>query len=157
MHILKVFPRKTNATPQDDYTAIGSPGLFIPYDISEIHISVTFTWDLQFTEVLAHQWSRYGHVKIGDPATGMRGEIFTPGLYLKHGYTITYRGCHNHCWFCSVPKREGPLRELPIIDGHKILTIICSLVLKITLELSLICFNVKSKDLNFRAALRLNF
>ena len=117
MTILRVFPRKTNATPQDDYTAIGSPGLFIPEDISEIHISVTFTWDLQFAEILADQWSRYGHVKIGGPATGMRGENFTPGLYLKHGYTITSRGCHNHCWFCSVPKREGSLRELPITNG----------------------------------------
>ena len=117
MPILRVFPRKTNATSQDDYVAIGSLGLFIPDDISEIHISVTFTWDLQFAEVLAHQWSRYGNVKIGGPATGMRGEAFTPGMYLKHGYTITSRGCHNHCWFCSVPKREGTLRELPITDG----------------------------------------
>ena len=75
MPILRVFPRKTNATPQDDYTAIGSPGLFIPDDISEIHISVTFTWDLQYAEILADQWSRYGNVKIGGPATGMRGEI----------------------------------------------------------------------------------
>ena len=44
-----------------------------------------------------------------------------PGLYLKHGYTITSRGCHNNCWFCSVPKREGALRELPINDGWNIL------------------------------------
>ena len=58
---------------------------------------------------------------IFGPATGMCGEAFTPGLYLKHGYTITSRGCHNHCWFCSVPKREGTLRELPITDGWNIL------------------------------------
>ena len=121
MPILRVFPRKTNATTQDEYVAIGSPGLLIPDDISEIHISVTFTWDLQYAEILADQWSRYGNVKIGDPATGMRGENFTPGLYLKHGYTITSRSCHNNCWFCSVPKREGSLRELPITDGHNIL------------------------------------
>ncbi len=73
MPILRVFPRKTNATPQEDYVAICSPGLFIPDDISEIHISVTFTWDLQFAEVLADQWSHYGNVKIGGPATEMRG------------------------------------------------------------------------------------
>ena len=121
MPILRVFPRKTNATPQDDYVAIGSPGLFIPDDISEIHISVTFSWDLLEAERLAYAWSRYGNVKIGEPATGMRGEAFTPGLYLKHGYTITSRGCHNHCWFCSVPKREGSLRELPINDGWNLL------------------------------------
>ena len=72
---------------------------------------------MQEAEILAEQWARYGDVKIGGPATGMRGENFTPGLYLKHGYTITSRGCPNHCWFCSVPKREGALRELPITDG----------------------------------------
>ena len=37
MPILRVFPRRTNATPLDDYVAIGAPGLFIPEDISEIH------------------------------------------------------------------------------------------------------------------------
>ena len=121
MPILRVFPRKTNATPEDEYVAIGTPGLFIPDDISEIHISVAFTWDLLEAERLADAWSRYGNVKIGGPATGMRGEAFTPGMYLKHGYTITSRGCHNHCWFCSVPTREGPLRELPITDGWIIL------------------------------------
>ena len=117
MPILRVFPRKTNATPQDEYIAIGSPGLFIPDNISEIHISVTFTWYLQYAEVLADQWSRYGNVKIGGPVKVMRGEAFSPGLYLKHGYTITSRGCHNNCWFCSVPKREGSLRELSITDA----------------------------------------
>ena len=121
MPILRVFPRKTNATPEDKYVAIGTPGLFIPDDISEIHISVAFTWDLIEAERLADAWSRYGNVKIGGPATGMRVEVFTPGMYLKHGYTITSRGCHNHCWFCSVPTREGPLRELPITDGWIVL------------------------------------
>ena len=55
MQILRVFHRKTNAIPQDYYVYIGSPGLFIPDDISEIHISVTFTWDLQYAEILADQ------------------------------------------------------------------------------------------------------
>ena len=121
MPILRVSPRETKATPKDNYVAIGSPGLFVPEDISEIHISVAFTWDLLQAEILAEQWSCYGNVKIGGPATGMRGENFTPGIYLKHGYTITSRGCHNHCWFCSVPKREGSLRELPITDGWNLL------------------------------------
>ena len=95
--------------------------MFIPEDISEIHISVTFTWDLPEAEILAQQWSRYGNVKIGGPATGMRGEAFTPRLYLKQGYVITSRGCPNHCWFCSVPVREGNIRELPIHDGWNLL------------------------------------
>ena len=47
-----------------------------------------------------------------DYAASMRGEAFTPGLYLKQGYTITSRCCYNHCWFCSVSKHEGALREL---------------------------------------------
>lgn len=112
----------TNATPQDDYVAIGSPGLFIPEDISEIHISVAFSWDLQKAEILAEQWSRYGQVKIGGPAFNLPGGEFTPGLYLKEGYIITSRGCPNHCWFCSVHKRESNgLHELEIKDGYNIL------------------------------------
>ena len=77
MPILRVFPRKTNATPEIEYVAIGSPGLFVSEDISEIHISVIFTWDLQEAEILAEQWSRYGNVKIGSSAICMRGEAFT--------------------------------------------------------------------------------
>ncbi len=119
--ILRVFPRKTKATPEDNYVAIGRPGLFVPEDISEIHISVAFTWDLPEAEILAQEWSRYGKVGIGGPATGMRGEQFTPGMYLKQGYVITSRGCPNRCWFCSVPKREGELRELEIKDGWNVL------------------------------------
>ena len=121
MPILRVFPRRTNATPLDDYVAIGAPGLFIPEDIGEIHISVTFTYDLEQAEILAEQWQRYGNVKIGGPATGMRGKEFVPGMYLKKGFVITSRGCPNHFWFCSVPKREGNIRELPITEGYKVL------------------------------------
>lgn len=42
-------------------------------------------------------------------------------MYLKKGYVITSRGCPNRCWFCSVPKREGDLRELPITEGNNVL------------------------------------
>ena len=122
MPILRVFPRKTNATPQDDYVAIGPPGLFVPEDISEIHISVAFTWDLEQAHILAEQWQRYGTVKIGGPAFNLPGDEFIPGRYLKEGYVITSRGCPNHCWFCAVPKREcNGLHELQIKDGYNIL------------------------------------
>ena len=122
MPILRIFPRKTNATPLDDYVAIGPPGLFVPEDISEIHISVAFTWDLQEAEILAEQWQRYGPVKIGGPAFNLPGGEFIPGRYLKEGYVITSRGCPNHCWFCAVPKRESNgLHELQIKDGWNIL------------------------------------
>lgn len=119
--IARVFPRKTKATPIDDYAFVGLPGLFIPDDVTEVHISVTFTWDLPLVEVLRRAWERIAPVTIGGPATGQRGEAFSPGMYLKKGYVISSRGCPNNCWFCSVPKREGSLRELPIEDGHNVL------------------------------------
>ena len=116
--ILRVFPRRTKATPDDDYVRIGYPDLFVPEDISEIHISVTSTWDLPEAEKMAEVWSRYGNVKIGSVTTGQRDGEFTYGMYLKRGYVITSRGCPNHCWFCSVPKREGNIMELEIKDGY---------------------------------------
>jgi hypothetical protein len=70
---------------------------------------------------LADQWRHVAPVKIGGPATGEKSGDFVPGMYLKQGYTITSRGCPNHCWFCSVPKREGNIRELPIVNGWNIL------------------------------------
>ena len=41
----------------------------------------------------------------------MSGGDFVPGRYLAPGYVITSRGCPNRCWFCSVWRREGALRE----------------------------------------------
>jgi radical SAM superfamily enzyme YgiQ (UPF0313 family) len=120
--LARVFPRKTHATPIDDYSFVGDPGLFLPEDITEVHISVAFTWDLREAERLAGSWSRIAPVKIGGPATGMRGEDFVSGRYLKPGYVITSRGCPNFCWFCSVPAREGnAVRELPVREGWNIL------------------------------------
>ena len=120
--IARVFPRRTNATPDDEYAFVGAPGLFTPEDITEVHVSVTFTWDLSEAERLAAEWSRVAPVTTGGPATGTRGEEFVPGRYLKTGYVITSRGCPNRCWFCSVPKREGHgIRELPVREGWNIL------------------------------------
>ena len=119
--IARVFPRRTTATPDDDYAFVGEPPLFMPNDITEVHISVTFTWDLPAAERLVRAWERVAPVKIGGPATGMRGEEFTPGMYLKLGYVITSRGCPNDCWFCFVPEREGYLRELTVEVGNNVL------------------------------------
>jgi hypothetical protein len=122
--IARVFPRQTKATPIDDYAFVGDPPLsfFIPEDVDEVHVSATFTWDLPEAERLARAWSRIAPVKLGGPATGMRGEDFDPGKYLKPGYVITSRGCPNRCWFCSVSKREGgEVRELPITPGSRVL------------------------------------
>jgi hypothetical protein len=120
--IARVFPRRTNATPVDDYAFVGEPPLFMPEDIDEAHVSVAFTWDLPEAERLARAWSRVAPVKVGGPATGMRGEEFVPGRYVKPGYVVTSRGCPNACFFCSVPQREGRVvRELPVVQGHNVL------------------------------------
>lgn len=42
--IIRVFPRRTNATPIDDLAYIGRPDMFAEAD--EVHISVSFSWDL---------------------------------------------------------------------------------------------------------------
>jgi len=118
--IIRVFPRRTNATPIDAMSRVGLPGLFDQCD--EVHISTAFTWDLPEVERLEKQWKYVAPVKIGGPAVGSRGEEFVSGRYLKDGYTITSRGCPNKCWFCSVWRREGEVtRELPIVDGWNIL------------------------------------
>lgn len=120
MKLARVFPRKTSATPDDMDAYVGEPTLFTPkYD--EIHVSVTWTYDLPEAERLVRAWEPYGKVKIGGPATGMRGEEFVPGRYIKPGHVITSRGCPNKCWFCSVWKRDGTTRELPIHYGWNLL------------------------------------
>ncbi|MDR1220347.1 MAG: hypothetical protein LBK73_12170 [Treponema sp.] len=45
MKILRVFPRRTNATPDDCLVRIGSPDLFAEQaEPDRVHISVSFTW-----------------------------------------------------------------------------------------------------------------
>lgn len=119
--IARVFPRRTKATPTDEYAFIGDIPLFLPPDISEVHVSCTFTWDIPEAERLAKAWARIAPVKLGGPAFGDPGGEFVPGMYIKEGYTITSRGCNNRCWFCLVPKREGGLRELDIKPGSDVL------------------------------------
>jgi len=120
-NVLRVFPRKTRATPIDDYSIVGWPSLFFPKDFSEIHISIAFSWDLPFAFRLKKAWESIAPTKVGGPATGMRGDEFIPGMYLRPGYVITSRGCPNKCWFCEAWKRDGDVRELPITDGWNLL------------------------------------
>lgn len=116
---IRIFPRRTKATPDDPLAIVGrAPDLFDEADA--VHISVAFSWDLPLAEQLTEQWRHVAPVTIGGPATGTRGEEFIAGQYLKHGYTITSRGCPNKCWFCSVWRREGTVRELPIVDGWNV-------------------------------------
>ncbi len=119
--IARVFPRKTTATPNDNLVFFKEP----PKDFyaDEVHISVTFTYDKNKAHDLYELWKNVAPiVKIGGPAMDDKGADFTPGKYIKKGYIITSRGCHNKCWFCSVPKREGnTIRELPITEGWNLL------------------------------------
>jgi len=120
--LARVFARRTNATPDDEYAFVGLPPAKLPEDITEIHLSFVFSYDLDEAELLYEAWSKIAPCSIGGPGTGQRGEEFVPGKYLKKGYVITSRGCDskNSCWFCEVPGREGSVRELPIRSGANV-------------------------------------
>ena len=122
MRIARVFPRRTNATPTDSLSFSQPQPPVSILDVDEIHFSVTFSYDKDKAEAWAEQWRVLGvPILFGGPAYGLPGGEFEPGMYLKRGYTITSRGCPNNCWFCSVPAREGKIRELTITDGWNIL------------------------------------
>lgn len=115
--IIRVFPQKTSMTPDDDMAFVGDPPLFRP-DADEVHISVTFTWDIEEGYRLKAAWSQYySNVKIGGPAINGEGGEFMPGKYLIGGVTITSRGCLRKCPWCFVPSREGKIRLLEIKSG----------------------------------------
>lgn len=123
MKLIRVFPRRTKATPVDALARFGPPDL-LEYGegADEVHVSVTFTYDKPAAERLADEWRRVDlPVTIGGVAYGDRGEEFIPGRYIKPGYTFTSRGCPRTCKFCSVPLRDPKPRLLPITDGWNIL------------------------------------
>lgn len=119
MRLIRVFPRKTKATPDDDLAHFGPPTFFAEAD--EVHVSVTFTYDKAIAERLAEQWKPVAPVKIGGVAYGDTSLEFIPGRYVKPGYTITSRGCPRRCWFCSVWKKWPDVNSLPIYDGWNVL------------------------------------
>lgn len=116
--IIRIFPRRTKATPDDPDVRIKALRPTHQDEADEIHISVAFTWDIPLAEKIAKNWASVAPVSIGGPAYNTPGGDFVPGMYMKKGYVITSRGCPNRCWFCKVPAREGyQLRELPITPG----------------------------------------
>ena len=123
MRILRVFPKRTNYTPDDDLVFVGPPPFaeMIP-EHDEVHVSCTFTWDMDAAEDLAFQWegATRAPVKLGGPAYHSPADDFTPGLYVKKGIIFTSRGCNNNCPWCGVRQIEGKLRELPITEGNVI-------------------------------------
>lgn len=108
--ILRVFPKRTSYTPTDDLAFVGPPPMaeFIP-EHDEVHVSCTFTWDMDAAEDLAYQWEGATNkpVKLGGPAYHSPCEDFTPGLYVKKGIIFTSRGCNNNCPWCGVRRIEG--------------------------------------------------
>ena len=118
MSIIRVFPQRTSYTPTDDYAFVGDPPMLRPAS-SKVHVSVTFTWDIDRGKRLAAAWAQYyPSVWLGGPALGGNGDGFVPGRYVKEGVTFTSRGCNRHCSWCLVPEREGSLQLLPIVNGH---------------------------------------
>lgn len=121
MKIIRVFPRRTNLTPTDELAFIGDPPMTRP-EADEVHISVTFTWDIESAKRLQLAWSQYYPVvRIGGPAFDDPCSSFTPGLYIKQGVTFTSRGCNNRCPWCLVFSREGPLRQEKRISSGNLL------------------------------------
>lgn len=128
MAIARVFCRKTNACPTDDLAFFGNPMLWDietceKNNVDAVHISCTFTYDLQRCDDLYNSWQALGvPVEVGGPAFDDRMGDFVPGRYIKDGYIFTSRGCTKDCWFCSVPRcSHGVVKELPIVDGYNIL------------------------------------
>lgn len=117
--LIRVFPRRTRATPDDALAYTGPPDFFAEAD--EVHVSVTFSYDKVAAERLAEQWRHVAPVKIGGVAYGDKSLEFIPGRYIKPGYTITSRGCPRRCWFCGVWKKWPEANVLPIYDGHNVL------------------------------------
>lgn len=119
--MIRVFPRKTKLTPEDEKVYLSGPPMFDLED-REVFVSVTFVEDKPKAERLAKLWSKQDYdVTVDGPAYDHYGQDFVPGRFVKKGAVITSRGCNNKCWFCVVPKREGPIREIPITDGFNIL------------------------------------
>jgi hypothetical protein len=121
--LIRIFPRCTRATPDDERAFVGEPPLWTP-EPNEVHVSCTFTWDKPRAEQLVrHAQQRWpcAAVKLGGPAYNSPAEEFEPGLYVKKGYVFTSRGCPNRCPRCLVPQREGGIRLLKIKDGFDVL------------------------------------
>jgi hypothetical protein len=122
MKIIRVFPRKTKLTPDDEGVRFAEPTIFDEAD--EVHVSTLFTWDMDRAQELAESWKHVAPVRFGgpgDPRNESGARAFVPGMYVKLGAVVTSRGCPNRCWFCSVWQRESGLFELPITEGFNVL------------------------------------
>jgi hypothetical protein len=129
--LIRVFPRRTKATPLDAMARSPQSGELLPFprfvdEADEVHIDVTFTADKPKAEILAEQWKHVATVKIGGVAYEDYKDpyplAFDPGRYIKPGYVFTSRGCPRRCWFCSVWKRRPEATPIPNLhDGWNVL------------------------------------
>lgn len=88
--IARVFPSRTNATPDDALAFDGPPDLYTHMlGIDEVHVSCVFTYDKPRAEQLAKAWETIAPVKLGGVAYDGPGDTFVPGRYIKPGYTFT--------------------------------------------------------------------
>lgn len=124
MDAIRVFPRRTQATPEDGLAFVGPPPMVgLPPRDLPVFVSVAFTWDIARGQYLNRVWRQAGYnTKISGPAFGADpAGYFVPGMFVRTGMTITSRGCIRKCPWCFVPPREGNIRTLPIVAGHDIL------------------------------------
>lgn len=120
--MIRVFPVRNKWTPDDPLAFVGDlplEGMRPGTPDTPVMVSVTFTWWRRRAEQIAASWrTHYKNVRVGGPAYDDPGNEFVPGRFIKSGCTITSRGCPKKCGWCSVPKREGALRLLPIRCGY---------------------------------------
>lgn len=112
MRIVRVFPKMTSYTPTDDYAFVGMPPFpsMIP-EHDEVHISCTFTWDMDMAEELAYQWEGVTNkpVKLGG------------GWHITHHARTSHRGCMSEKASCS-PQEDATIIALGAVSeqlrGH---------------------------------------
>ena len=67
--LVRVFPRRTKATPNDAPAYFGPPDRFAKAD--EVHVDCTFTYDKPTAERLAEQWRFVAPTMVGRVAYGI--------------------------------------------------------------------------------------
>ena len=102
-------------SPTDEHAYFDTPDMFTPvYD--EVHVSCTFSWDINKAKMLREEWQSHSktEVKLGGVAVdGESDQPFKAGMYLRHGITITSRGCPNNCSFCIIKNKLKEFDDFP--------------------------------------------
>ena len=101
--LIRVFPRRTKATPDDAMAYVGPPDLFAQADA--VHVSVTFTADKAIAERLAEEWSTAACLEDGKAhgfknGSGGGGQIPCPVCAsgtLHYSIAGSNGHLHGHC------------------------------------------------------------